>query len=1030
MPSTAIRHAIFGVTLSICLAPIALAGYPDPGAPEMQADATLNDVMFINPDRGWAVGDRGVIWHTRDGGRHWELQASPAECRLESVFFLDAQNGWIAGGYTHPLTHKSSGIVLRTRDGGGRWEETRDASLPLLKKVKFFDARQGWAAGLSSSLYRSGIFTTRDGGRSWSPIPGDAPAGYLAADFHSPETGAAAGYRGTLSHIRRNGIQPSRTPFLGPRPLYDLTLNGPTGGWLVGAGGLLLTTRDGGLTWQAPPGPLPAEITNRFDFHAVESRGDQAWAAGAPGTRIMHTTDGGSTWQPRPLPTTATIHAIDFVDDHHGWAVGALGTILATADGGGTWQVQQSGGRRAAILVIASRTDAIPWEVLVKYAGNEGMLTAVEVVGRDEFDARTLTETVAAERLRDATNSVGGTASSQMWRFPLRPPELDLDRRKVAALWDQVNDGRARDRLEETLVRKIRTWRPTVLLVPSPQADGDPDRLLVSQAALSAVEKAADSTQYVEQLTTCGLQPWRVGKTCAAIENARLGHYQLQTASLASRLGASLREGSHAARALLATEPVGSPAAVGLLRLTRDASAASGDRDLFDQLPTPAVGEARRRLSQASAGAIEQMTRWAQRQARVERLLDDGYQNQQRLETMLGQLSDLTQGLSADGGSQVLHQLARRLEADGKLSSAAQVYELIAAEHVDHPAHAAAVVWLCQYYGSSELAWNDRAQTRYTIQQVDFKAAAGESGGDAVIASRAAPLGEEGTASAVDSAGQAQRAVALGERARRQQPALYADPRLRFPLAAAQRRAAGARSSDAFFHRTADRLGDAWQRSAAAELWLTQPTPQPPKPVVHCRTSGEKPYLDGQLDDTCWQSAKPMPLYDSMLGDAAAIPEGTQPKTEARVSYDDDFLYLAVRCRRLAPRVEINPEEAVERDSDLSGQDRVELLIDVDRDYSTYFRLQVDQRGMIADDCWGDAAWDPQGFVATGGDRGTWTAEAAIAWKSLAVRPPRPGSAWAANVQRIVPGDSLHSWSQPASVAGRGEGFGLLLFDE
>ena len=181
MPSIAIRHAIVSVLLSICLAPIALAGYPDPGPPEMQADATLNDVMFINPQRGWAVGDRGVIWHTRDGGRHWELQASPAECRLESVFFLDAQNGWIVGGYTHPLTHKSSGIVLRTRDGGGRWEETRDASLPLLKKVKFFDARQGWAAGLSSSLYRSGIFTTRDGGRSWSPIPGDAPAGYLAA---------------------------------------------------------------------------------------------------------------------------------------------------------------------------------------------------------------------------------------------------------------------------------------------------------------------------------------------------------------------------------------------------------------------------------------------------------------------------------------------------------------------------------------------------------------------------------------------------------------------------------------------------------------------------------------------------------------------------------------------------------------------------------------------------------------------------------------------------------------------------------
>lgn len=42
----------------------------------MQNDASLADVVFVDRATGWAVGDRGVIWHTSDGGRSWQLQAS------------------------------------------------------------------------------------------------------------------------------------------------------------------------------------------------------------------------------------------------------------------------------------------------------------------------------------------------------------------------------------------------------------------------------------------------------------------------------------------------------------------------------------------------------------------------------------------------------------------------------------------------------------------------------------------------------------------------------------------------------------------------------------------------------------------------------------------------------------------------------------------------------------------------------------------------------------------------------------------
>ena len=52
------------------------------------------------------------------------------------------------------------------------------------------------------------------------------------------------------------------------------------------------------------------------------------------------------------------------------------------------------------------------------------------------------------------------------------------------------------------------------------------------------------------------------------------------------------------------------------------------------------------------------------------------------------------------------------------------------------------------------------------------------------------------------------------------------------------------------------------------------------------------------------------------------------------------------------------------RDAELSRRDRVELMLDVDRDRRTYYRLAVDSRGFCHDSLWGDATWDPRWYVA------------------------------------------------------------------
>ena len=62
-------------------------------------------------------------------------------------------------------------------------------------------------------------------------------------------------------------------------------------------------------------------------------------AVGERGHIIL--SDDGQTWQQANVPVQATLTAVYFVDQQHGWAVGHDATILVSVDGGQTWQIQQ-----------------------------------------------------------------------------------------------------------------------------------------------------------------------------------------------------------------------------------------------------------------------------------------------------------------------------------------------------------------------------------------------------------------------------------------------------------------------------------------------------------------------------------------------------------------------------------------------------------------------------------------------------------------------------------------------------------------
>jgi photosystem II stability/assembly factor-like uncharacterized protein len=1005
----------------------------------MLQDAELTAVTFVDADRGWAVGDRGVIWHTSDGGRNWKLQSSGVTCRLEAVQFLDADIGFVVGGWTQPYTHETHGVVLRTRDGGKTWQNTPGLLLPGLKQVRFFDTRQGWCLGDGSALFPSGVFRSEDGGRSWAPVPKGESAGWIAGDFRDSKSGAVAGLSGALGLVTTSEVKPSRNRQLGPRYLRRMQLVGETGGWLIGDGGLVLTTEDSGFSWTAPKGALPAAAGSEFDFRALAARGSRVWIAGAPGTCVLHSPDGGQSWQMFRTEQTLPLSGLCFIDEYRGWAVGALGTILHTRDGGQSWRAQHSGGtRRVALLGVFGEAQRMPLEVLASQAGSEGYLAAVEVVGRRDRDGQRLAGAGSSlDRMQAAVVAVGASASDAAWRFPLAERELGLSGEAIVARWNSANDGQAIEKLQEHLVRRIRQWRPDVIITEDVSPRGDnPLGHLTNQATFAAVAKAATTTEFADQLTSAGLAPWAVKKVFTVLPVEKQGLVNLAPAHWSQRLGRSLAEQAEIGRGMLFHDVTSAPRNVGLALLEDHLPQGSGKRDVMSGIALSPGSEARRLLSNPPGGDLEALSRVAQRRHNVEQLLDRIGADGMMGSGWIGQVADLTKDLSSRQTCEILWQLGRKYQLVGKSEQAAEAFQLLVDKHPQHPLADAAALWLIQYYASSEVAWRQRKETRFDVRLATATNADQEAGGG-----QASPEQGRNKASGAQQASfsavgvtrtaapqlspseRAGRVMVLAKKIEQARPTLFAEPALRFPLAAAARQAGQARTADRFYQNLASGPSQSmWAQNAVAEQWLTHPNENPPKKICSVVTAAQKPRLDGKLDDPAWSVAKAVSLRRKE-GDDAEYPAA------AVLAFDDEFLYVAFSCRR-APGVDYEAAKGVRTsDSDLSTHDHVRIHLDIDRDYSSYWTLAVDHRGWPAESCFGDASWNPQWFIAVGGSDEFWTVEAAIPLSELAPKKPQVRDVWAVGLERVIPRAGLQSFTAPAGMEPRPEGFGLLVFE-
>jgi hypothetical protein len=252
---------------------------------------------------------------------------------------------------------------------------------------------------------------------------------------------------------------------------------------------------------------------------------------------------------------------------------------------------------------------------------------------------------------------------------------------------------------------------------------------------------------------------------------------------------------------------------------------------------------------------------------------------------------------------------------------------------------------------------------------------------------------------------------------------LFADPRFRFPLVSAYQLHGQEKLSEQFVASLAARgSDDPWSLCAASEQCLQAKKGIPPKPSIACTGAATRPKLDGRLDDALWLGAKSVSLTSAKPGDA-------NWPADVALAHDEEFLFVAISARKSDGGDYTADDSPRSHDADMSARDRVEIHLDIDRDYTSYWTLVVDCRGFTGDRVFGDATWNPTWYVARGGDEQFWTAEIAIPFSQLASQAPKARDTWAVGIQRIVPNVGFQSATQPASVEVLPEGFGLLGFE-
>jgi photosystem II stability/assembly factor-like uncharacterized protein len=278
-------------------------------------------VFFLDAQNGWMLSgnpqdlSESTLYHTADGGLNWT--PTPAPFGMGHLQFLDEQNGWAMANIN--CGAGSCGLdIFKTTDGGQSWDRVSSATpdnntqlnvLPFggdKNGMTFLDMQHGWVGGTEPINGYVWLFATQDAGQSWKQVNLPLPSGYISS---------------TIS------VDP---------PKFFNTKNGilPVTFFTDSSYKVFYTTQDGGQSWK------PGSVMESNGIVSIPTLQDIfIWDGGT----LQTSHDGGKTWTmvTPNINLSQIIGQLDFVDNNHGWATSIdanmKGMLYKTNDGGRTW---------------------------------------------------------------------------------------------------------------------------------------------------------------------------------------------------------------------------------------------------------------------------------------------------------------------------------------------------------------------------------------------------------------------------------------------------------------------------------------------------------------------------------------------------------------------------------------------------------------------------------------------------------------------------------------------------------------------
>ena len=264
-----IVRSVLLTVLLLAVTATATGSVDTPARPQVLSSLML-DVTQAGPDLV-AVGDRGYVLRSDDGGRSWWESHVGDDVLLTAVDFPSAQVGYAVG-------HASS--VFKSENGGRTWRRLyHDNTVGPLLDVLFFDASVGFAVGAYGQLLQ-----TTDGGHAWQD-------------------------RSDL------GVNPDELHLHAIAQLDSDTV------MVVGEGGLILRSSNRGQSWQRVASPY---IGSLFGIVALT---DELLIYGLRG-HLYSSADQGESWTERATGTTQTFFSSGMTGAGRPLLLGAEGLIL------------------------------------------------------------------------------------------------------------------------------------------------------------------------------------------------------------------------------------------------------------------------------------------------------------------------------------------------------------------------------------------------------------------------------------------------------------------------------------------------------------------------------------------------------------------------------------------------------------------------------------------------------------------------------------------------------------------------------